>query len=116
MIDLTPLEIWLVTGSQHLYGAEALRKVYAQAGEVAGALNAGGRDSGQDCAQAAGDGSNGGDDDLPRGKRGGALHRGDHVVPYFLAVEDVDQWAEAVAAAVAAFAHAAQSGFAVGDN
>jgi L-arabinose isomerase len=36
------LEIWWVTGSQHLYGAEALAKVDAHAAEMVGALNASG--------------------------------------------------------------------------
>lgn len=34
-------DIWLVIGSQHLYGAETLRQVNLQAQEVASALNAG---------------------------------------------------------------------------
>jgi L-arabinose isomerase len=29
MIDLKPLEIWFVTGSQHLYGDEVLKQVAA---------------------------------------------------------------------------------------
>jgi L-arabinose isomerase len=36
MIDLKSLEVWFVTGSQHLYGEEALRKVAANA-QVIGA-------------------------------------------------------------------------------
>ncbi|HWD19800.1 MAG TPA: L-arabinose isomerase [Verrucomicrobiae bacterium] len=39
MIDLKKLEVWFVTGSQHLYGAAALKKVEANAREVAGALH-----------------------------------------------------------------------------
>src|SRR5271154_4071538 len=38
MIDLKQFEIWFVTGSQHLYGPAALKKVSANAGEVAAAL------------------------------------------------------------------------------
>src|SRR5580658_8544244 len=40
MIDLKQYEIWFATGSQHLYGAAALNKVSANAGEVAAALGA----------------------------------------------------------------------------
>jgi L-arabinose isomerase len=40
MIDLKKDEIWFVTGSQHLYGPEALEKVSANAREVAAALGA----------------------------------------------------------------------------
>ncbi len=29
MIDLSPLEVWFITGSQHLYGPETLRQVDA---------------------------------------------------------------------------------------
>jgi L-arabinose isomerase len=35
--------IWFVTGSQHLYGEEALKKVSAHAQAMVAALNAGGR-------------------------------------------------------------------------
>jgi L-arabinose isomerase len=38
MIDLKKFEIWFVTGSQHLYGAVALKKVSANAREIAAAL------------------------------------------------------------------------------
>jgi L-arabinose isomerase len=40
MIDLARNEIWLLTGSQHLYGEEALRRVAADAAEVATGLDA----------------------------------------------------------------------------
>jgi len=40
MINLNHLEVWFVTGSQHLYGAEALKQVAANAQEVAAALGA----------------------------------------------------------------------------
>jgi len=40
MIDLVPYELWFVTGSQHLYGEEALREVAAHAKEVAAGLDA----------------------------------------------------------------------------
>ena len=42
MIDFKQIEIWFVTGSQHLYGPAALEKVAANAREVAGALDASG--------------------------------------------------------------------------
>lgn len=40
MIDLKTLEVWLVTGSQHLYGPETLKQVAANAQQVAAALDA----------------------------------------------------------------------------
>jgi L-arabinose isomerase len=40
MIDLGKLEAWFVTGSQHLYGAETLKKVEAHSAEIAKALSA----------------------------------------------------------------------------
>ena len=40
MKNLSDLELWLVTGSQHLYGDEALKQVAANSTEVAAALNA----------------------------------------------------------------------------
>lgn len=40
MIDLQPLEVWFITGSQHLYGPKALKQVAANALEVAQALDA----------------------------------------------------------------------------
>ena len=39
MIDLKKLEVWLVTGSQHLYGEETLRQVAEHAQQLANALN-----------------------------------------------------------------------------
>jgi L-arabinose isomerase len=39
MIDLEPLEAWFVTGSQHLYGAEALEKAAEHSKEISQALS-----------------------------------------------------------------------------
>ena len=39
MLSLDQFEVWFVTGSQHLYGAEALAQVAANAKTVAGSLN-----------------------------------------------------------------------------
>jgi L-arabinose isomerase len=40
MTDLKQLEIWFVTGSQHLYGEETLQKVAEHSGQIARELNA----------------------------------------------------------------------------
>ena len=40
MIDLKQLEVWFITGSQHLYGPETLKKVAAHSQEIAKAFNA----------------------------------------------------------------------------
>lgn len=40
MTDLKQLEVWFVTGSQHLYGEETLRQVAAHSQEIAASLNA----------------------------------------------------------------------------
>jgi L-arabinose isomerase len=39
MINLKQFEVWFVTGSQHLYGPETLKKVAAHSQEIARALN-----------------------------------------------------------------------------
>jgi L-arabinose isomerase len=39
MIDFKRLEVWFVTGSQHLYGAETLKRVAAHSREIVRALN-----------------------------------------------------------------------------
>jgi L-arabinose isomerase len=39
MIDLKKMEVWFVTGSQHLYGPETLKEVAAHSREIAGALH-----------------------------------------------------------------------------
>src|SRR6266571_1674636 len=39
MINLKQLEIWFVTGSQHLYGPEALKQVAVNARQIAGTLD-----------------------------------------------------------------------------
>ena len=38
-IDLTKLEVWFVTGSQHLYGPETLKAVAKHSQEIAAALD-----------------------------------------------------------------------------
>jgi L-arabinose isomerase len=40
MIDLKELEVWFVTGSQHLYGEETLKQVDSDSKQIADALNA----------------------------------------------------------------------------
>jgi L-arabinose isomerase len=42
MIDLHQFEVWFLTGSQHLYGAEALRQVAQHSEEIVRALNSAG--------------------------------------------------------------------------
>ncbi len=42
MIDLSGYEVWFLTGSQHLYGAEALAQVAQHSEEIVRALNAAG--------------------------------------------------------------------------
>ena len=39
MFDYNKFEVWFVTGSQHLYGAEALKQVAANAQEISKALS-----------------------------------------------------------------------------
>ena len=39
MIDLKELEIWFVTGSQHLYGEDTLKQVAAHSEQIAGSLD-----------------------------------------------------------------------------
>jgi L-arabinose isomerase len=39
MNDLKNLEIWFVTGSQHLYGEETLKQVAEHSKEIAGSLH-----------------------------------------------------------------------------
>ena len=39
-INLKSLEVWFVTGSQHLYGPETLKQVAVDSQEIARALNA----------------------------------------------------------------------------
>ena len=39
MIDFQPLEVWFITGSQHLYGEETLRQVDADSKQIVDGLN-----------------------------------------------------------------------------
>ena len=39
MIDLKKLEVWFITGSQHLYGEETLKQVAADSQQIVKALN-----------------------------------------------------------------------------
>ena len=72
-MDLKTLEVWFVTGSQHLYGEAALRQVAENSRSVVEGLNASGspaapRDLQADRHHAAVDPGC-----LPRGQRGGPL-------------------------------------------
>ena len=40
MIDYEPLEVWFLTGSQHLYGDETLKQVARNSQQIAEALEA----------------------------------------------------------------------------
>ena len=40
MIDFSHLEVWFVTGSQHLYGPETLEQVAADSRQIVDGLNA----------------------------------------------------------------------------
>jgi|SRR5450432_329918 len=40
MIDLSPLEVWLITGSQHLYGPQTLKQVEQHSAAIARGLSA----------------------------------------------------------------------------
>jgi hypothetical protein len=55
MIDLSNLEAWFVTGSQHLYGAETLKKVGQHASAIATALGRISRDAREDCRETGDD-------------------------------------------------------------
>ncbi len=39
MIDFSPLEVWFITGSQHLYGPKTLKQVAADSQEIVSGLN-----------------------------------------------------------------------------
>src|SRR5258708_40005035 len=41
MINLKKLEVWFITGSQHLYGEETLKQVAKHSRTIAASLNAG---------------------------------------------------------------------------
>ena len=40
MIDLSSLEVWFVTGSQHLYGPKTLKQVESDSRQIVDGLNA----------------------------------------------------------------------------
>ena len=40
MIDMSQFQLWFLTGSQHLYGPETLKKVQEHSTEIANALGA----------------------------------------------------------------------------
>ncbi|MBL8118996.1 MAG: L-arabinose isomerase, partial [Anaerolineae bacterium] len=43
MTNLNPYEVWFLTGSQHLYGAEALRQVAEHSEAIVAGLNGSGK-------------------------------------------------------------------------
>ena len=44
MIDFSPLEVWFITGSQHLYGPETLRQVESDSRAIVIGTGEGSRD------------------------------------------------------------------------
>ena len=108
MKALEQFEIWLVAGSQELYGTDALRRVEEHAREIAASLDAedavpvrvvlkGGRDEpGRDPGRDA------------RGERDDDVRRRRRVDAHVLAREDVDRRLDGAAQAAPASAHAVQ--------
>ena len=116
MILLANPEIWLVCGSQHLYGPGPLKQVAANA-------RADRRRPRQVEGAAAEDGVQGAADDarrdrqaVPRGEFRSQLRRPDPLDAHLLAVEDVDPRPQRPAEAVRAPAHAVQRRAAVGHD
>ena len=92
MIDLKKLEIWFVTGSQHLYGPEALKQVAVNSREVVQALDNAAAIPATVVFKAVVNTPDEAVGALPAGQHCRQLHRVDHLVPHVLAVQDVDQW------------------------
>jgi L-arabinose isomerase len=104
-INLKQYEVWFVTGSQHLYGPETLKKVAEHSQEIAKALNIAPAipvkvvfkpvlvtpDLVTELCQAA---------------NNAEVHRPDHLVPHVLAIENVDQRPQAAPQTRRASAHA----------
>ena len=100
-INLKSLEVWFVTGSQHLYGPETLKEVAEHSQGIVRALNAApaipvkvvfkpvmvSPDAVTELCQAA--------------NNAAEVHRPDHLVPHIFAVENVDQRPQAIAKPVA---------------
>ncbi len=49
MDSLKKLEVWFVTGTQHLYGPETLKQVAADSAKIAAALDKSPKISGENC-------------------------------------------------------------------
>ena len=84
-INLKQFEVWFITGSQHLYGAETLREVGRHSQEVAKALDAVAADSRAGRLQAGADDAGADSRRRPRGQRGAELHRPRRVDAHLLA-------------------------------
>ena len=91
MIDLKQLEVWFVTGSQHLYGPETLEQVAEHSAAIAQALAGADAHSGRRRVQAGADDARAIRDAVPGGQRGGELRRPGRVDAHLLAGQDVDR-------------------------
>ena len=89
------LELWFVTGSQHLYGPEVLDLVAEHARAIASGLDGQSAIPVRVVAQAGGQHGRGHRGAAARGRRHAGLRRGDRVDAHLLAGQDVDRRASA---------------------
>ena len=89
------LEVWFVTGSQHLYGPETLEHVAEHLAQIARGASRPGRDPGQRRLQAGADQRRRRSAALPGGQRR-PLRRAHRLDAHLLAGQDVDRRADAL--------------------
>ena len=116
MIDLATPEIWLVCGSQHLYGPGPLEEVASHAREIAAALAGSSKLPLKTVFKALADDAGRNRQALSRGELRRQLRRPHPLDAHVFAVENVDARAERAAKAVRASPHPVQSRSAVGHD
>ena len=94
MINLATPEVWLVCGSQHLYGPGPLEQVAAHAREIAGAFARVAETPVEDRLQGPADDAGRNREALPRREFRSGLRRPDPLDAHVFAVENVDPRAE----------------------
>lgn len=109
MIDLSNLEAWFVTGSQHLYGPETLKKVEQHANAIANAIGASPAIPVKDCCQASDDQQRSDSPVVPGSQQPGELRRHRHMDAYFLSGSHVDRGPAIAKQAIAAPTYSIQS-------
>ena len=114
MVDLKHYEVWFLTGSQHLYGPEALKKVDKDSQAIVAGLSKSLAHPGNRSLQAGSHDSGSNFQRLPRSKQLAVMHRCYCMDAYILPGKNVDRRSQSAPEATARPSHAIRQRHSVG--